>query len=110
MAEEKKQETCPTCGAYMRTGIPVQYDGMRILFQWEGRVLSQRFTFDPGVREESMSDLPRVFRYIHQIVGMWEQWIQNEFKSRDRRKVIVPGATLPKIIKGEMQIDTERDP
>ena len=109
MDKEKKLETCPTCGAYMRTGIPVQHDGMRIMFQWKGGVVDQRFTFDPRLRQESEGDLPKIFRYIHQVLGMWEEWFQQQFKERYKHpKILVPGAS--RIIKGSLNIDTGRKP
>lgn len=109
MAKENKPQICPTCGSYTRTGIHVQHDGMRILFQWKGGILDQRFTFDPRLRQESEGDFPKIFKYVHKILGMWEQWMQRQLKVRNQRptKIIVPG--VPKIIKGELNIDLSKD-
>ena len=108
--QKEKLEKCPTCGAYMRTGIPIQFDGMRIMLQWDGDVLDQRFTFDPRLRQESGGDLPKIFRYIHNLMGMWEDWMNQQFHARAKQKsrIIVPGA--PRIIKGSMNIDLGRKP
>ena len=106
----EKLEKCPTCGAYMRTGIPIQFDGMRFMLQWEGDVLDQRFPFDPRLRQEHGGDLPKIFQYIRQVMDMWYEWMEQQFHARHKSKsrIIVPGG--PKIIKGKMNIDLGRKP
>ena len=108
--QREKLEKCPTCGAYIRTGIPIQYDGMRIMLQWEGGVLDQRFTFDPRLRQESGGDLPKVYKYIRKVMDLWYEWMEQQFMARQKPKsrIIVPGS--PKIIKGKMNIDLGRKP